>query len=322
MEHILVTGIDGFVGSHLAEYFLSKENVEIYGTIRNRFQNLDNIEHIKDKLKLIECDLTDYHAVTEAINRSAPDRVFHLAAQSFVPTSWKSPIETFNSNIMGTLHLFEAVRKSRYDPKIVLACSSEEYGKVFPNEIPIKETNPLRPRSPYAVSKIACDFLAYQYFQSYGLKAIRTRFFNITGPRRGEVFVCSNFAKQIAMIEAGKQDPVVYVGNLSAKRDFTDVRDVVRAYDLASKKCRPGIVYNVCSGKAHSIKEVLDILKGFSKVDFKIEKDKSRLRPSDVPILIGDSSRFRKATGWEPKIPFKKTLEDLLNYWREKLENL
>jgi len=197
--------------------------------------------------------------------------------------------------------------------------SSEEYGLVSKNELPIKETNPLRPLSPYAVSKVGQDLLGYQYYKSYGLNIIRTRAYNHTGPRREDVFVCSNFAKQIAMIEKGKEPPIIYVGNLKAKRDFTDVRDIVRAYWLALEKCTPGEVYNICSGRARSIKEVLDILLSLSKTTLKIKKDPKRLRPSDIPILQGDSSKFRKITGWKPEIPFEKTLEDLLNYWREKV---
>jgi len=210
------------------------------------------------------------------------------------------------------------VRELKLNPVIVIACSSEEYGLIFKNELPVKETNPLRPLSPYAVSKIAQEKLALQYHYSYGLKTVLTRFFNTEGPRRGQEFVTSNFAKQIAEIEKGKREPIIYVGNLETKRDFNDVRDMVRAYWLASEKCKFGEPYNVCSGKARSIRSVLNLLLGLSKVkNIKVKQDPERLRPSDVPILQGDSSKFRKQTGWKPKIPFEKTMEDLLNYWRE-----
>lgn len=194
--------------------------------------------------------------------------------------------------------------------------SSEEYGLVYEKELPIKETNPLRPLSPYAISKVAQDMLGFQYFKSYGLNIVVTRAFNHTGVRRGEPFVTSNFAKQIASIEKGKQKPVIKVGNLEAIRDFTDVRDVVSAYWLALEKCKPGEVYNICSSKGYKIRKLLDILLSYSKMKVKIEQDPERMRPSDVPVLIGDCTKFKEATGWAPKIPFEETLQDLLNYWR------
>ncbi len=315
---VLITGITGFVGSHLADYLLEKGDIEIYGIERWR-SNTENIEHIKDRIKLIECDIRDSSSVDKVIKQVKPDKIFHLAAQSFVLSSWHAPAETLSTNIMGELNLFEAVRNSDSDPVIQIAGSSEEYGLVKEDETPIKETNQLRPLSPYGVSKVGQDMLAYQYARSYGIKAVVTRAFNHSGPRRGEVFVVSNFAKQIAEIEKKKTDPVIRVGNLEAKRDFTDVRDIVKAYWLATEKCEYGEVYNICSGSCYSIQEVLDMLLGFSKVKVEIKKDPSRMRPSDVQILLGDNSKFCKATGWKPEIPFEKTAEDLINYWREKL---
>jgi GDP-4-dehydro-6-deoxy-D-mannose reductase len=204
-------------------------------------------------------------------------------------------------------------------PRIQIAGSSEEYGLVHPNEIPMKEGNPLRPLSPYAVSKVAQDYLAYQYFKSYGLETVRTRGFNHTGPRRGEVFICSNFAKQIAEIEKKKLPPVIRVGNLEAKRDFTDVRDTVRAYWLSLEKGEPGDVYNIGTGKAYQGQEVLDLLLSMTDVPVEVEVDPQRLRPSDVPVLLSDCSKFKALTGWKPEIPFKQSLQDLLDYWREKV---
>jgi GDP-4-dehydro-6-deoxy-D-mannose reductase len=210
----------------------------------------------------------------------------------------------------------EAVRSLGANPFIQIAGSSEEYGLVYEKELPIKETNPLRPLSPYAVSKVAQDMLGFQYFKSYGQNIVVTRAFNHTGVRRGEPFVTSNFAKQIALIEKGKQKPIIRVGNLEAIRDFTDVRDVVCAYWLALEKCKPGEVYNVCSSKGYKISKLLETLLSYSKVKVKIEQDPERIRPSDVPVLIGDYTKFREATGWMPKIPFEKTIQDLLDYWR------
>lgn len=312
---VLITGITGFAGSHLAEYLLGFDDIEVYGTIRWRSRT-ENIEAIKERLNLIECDLCDASAVEEALRIARPDMIFHLAAQSFVPASWNAPYETLNNNIMGELNILEAARNLELRPVIQIAGSSEEYGLVFENEVPIKETNPLRPLSPYAVSKIAQDFLGYQYYKSYGIPVVRTRAFNHTGPRRGDVFVTSNFAKQIAEIEKGTRKPVLQVGNLESVRDFTDVRDIVRAYFLAVTHGEPGEVYNIASGRGYRIREVVDMLLALSKVRVEVEHDPARSRPSDVPILIGDSGKFRARTGWEPVIPFEKTLADLLDYWR------
>ena len=271
------------------------------------------------RIQLVDCDLKDGAAVLTALDEVKPDVIFHLAAQSFVPTSWRAPAETLDTNIASQTNLFEAVRRLGLDPTIQIAGSSEEYGLVHADEVPIKESNPLRPLSPYAVSKVAQDLLAYQYFRSYGLKTVRTRGFNHTGPRRGEVFVTSNFAKQIASIEAGLQEPVIRVGNLNAERDFTDVRDTVRAYWLAVDKGIPGEVYNIASGSTVKIGELLDRLLALSETRVEIEVDPDRLRPSDVEILLGDYSKFKADTGWEPSIPLEKTLKDLLDYWRSRL---
>jgi GDP-4-dehydro-6-deoxy-D-mannose reductase len=253
-----------------------------------------------------------------ALEESRPDVIFHLAAQSFVPSSWTAPGDTVLSNVSGQINLFEAIRGLDLDPVVQIACSSEEYGMVLPDEVPIRETNPLRPLSPYAVSKVGQDLLGYQYFQSFGLKAIRTRGFNHTGPRRGDVFVTSNFARQVARIELGLAEPKIKVGNLDAVRDFTDVRDMVRAYWLAATKAKPGEVYNICTGDGLTIRELLDRLIAMAKVEVRVETDPARLRPSDVEILIGDSSKFRADTGWEPRISFDQTLRDTLDYWRDR----
>lgn len=315
----LITGFTGFAGSHLADYLVAEHpEVKVFGTYRWRSRR-ENIDHLGNSIELIEADLRDYSATRRMLEVTRPEMIFHLAAQSFVPSSWTAPDETLTTNIRSQTNLFEAVRELGLDPTIQIACSSEEYGLVKPEETPIKETNPLRPLSPYAVSKVSQDFLGYQYHQSYGLKVIRTRGFNHTGPRRGDVFVTSNFAKQIAEIEAGINEPVIRVGNLDAVRDFTDVRDMVRAYWLAVNKAKPGEVYNIASGVGITIRELLDRLLALSTAEVTIETDPERLRPSDVEILVGDSSKFRADTGWEPRIPFDQTLRDILAYWREQL---
>lgn len=312
---VLITGVTGFAGSHLAELALRKPDVKVFGTVRTR-SRLDNILHLLSQLELKECDLRDPFAVRDLLAETTPDYVFHLAAQSFVPASWTAPEETLTTNILCELNILEAIRQLRLDTRIQIACSSEEYGLVYPDEVPIDENNPLRPLSPYGVSKVAQDLLAYQYHASYGICVVRTRAFNHTGPRRGEVFVTSNFCKQVAEIEAGLRPPILYCGNLEAKRDFTDVRDMVQAYWLALEKGEPGEVYVIASGKAYSIREVLDIILANAKCKIRVKVDPKRLRPSDVPILLGDATKFRTLTGWQPQIPLEKTLTDLLDFWR------
>jgi len=314
---VLITGITGFAGSHLADYCLSK-GAEVFGIKRWRSRT-ENIDHIIEKIHLLEGDIRDTTSISEVLGEARPDYIFHLAAQSFVPTSWKAPAETLTTNIIGELNIFEAMRELELSARIQIAGSSEEYGMVYENEVPITENNPLRPLSPYGVSKVTQDLLGYQYNQSYGMDIIRTRAFNHEGPKRGEVFVSSNFAKQIAEIEKGLKEPVLKVGNLEAKRDFTDVRDVVRAYWLVLEKGEPGEVYNIASGKAIKIKELLDMLLKMTDAKIKVEQDPVRMRPSDVPILLGDSSKLRERTGWKPEISFEKTLEDTLDYWRERV---
>ena len=308
-------------GSHLADFLLSEQpDVEILGTKRWR-SNLSCVAHLGNKIKLVDCDLTDPTACLKLIKDFRPDYIFHLAAQSYVLDSWANPHATITDNVNMQLNLFEAIRACGLDPIVQLALSSEEYGKVHEHELPISEKNPLRPLSPYAVSKVTQDMLGYQYHQSYGLKTIRTRTFNHEGPRRGEVFVTSNFAKQIAEIEAGLREPVVYVGNLEARRDWTDVRDVVRGYWLATQHCVPGEEYVIASGVTRTIQSMLDLLLSLSRTKVEIKEDPARLRPSDVLVLHGDYSKFKAATGWQPLIPFETTMKDLLEYWRSNLRN-
>jgi len=315
---VLITGITGFVGSHMAEYALGK-GAQVFGANRWRSKT-ENIEHLRSTVTLIESDLRDLSSVRALLETSVPDYIVHLAAQSFVGVSWHAPAETLTTNIISQVNLLEALRGLKMSPRFLAVGSSEEYGLVLEDEVPIKETNPLRPLSPYAVSKVTQDMMAYQYFKSYGLPIIRTRAFNHEGPRRGDVFVTSNFARQVAEIEAGLREPVVYVGDLTPRRDYSDVRDIVRGYWLLLERGEPGEVYNLCSGRSWSIQAVLDFLLNLSTVKgIGVKTDPARLRPSDVMILQGDPSKVRKATGWTVEIPFERTLTELLDYWRQRI---
>jgi GDP-4-dehydro-6-deoxy-D-mannose reductase len=313
----LVTGITGFVGSHLAEYLLT-QGVEVYGTYRVR-SRMDHIHHIRDKIHLMECELKDPNSVDSLICSTQPDFIYHLAAQSFVPTSWNSPADTIWNNVGAQINLLEAVRKYDVKTRIQIACSSEEYGLVHPQETPIVESNPLRPLSPYAVSKVAQDMMGYQYNQSYGMHIVRTRTFNHEGPRRGDTFVLSNFAKQVAEIECKLRPPTLEVGNLDAVRDFTDVRDIVRAYVLALQYGEPGEVYNIGSGVPIRIGDALSKLLEMTDRKITVKEDPKRMRPSDVPLLHCDARKFSEKTGWKPMISFEETLRDTLEYWRSQL---
>ncbi|HEX9744585.1 MAG TPA: GDP-mannose 4,6-dehydratase [bacterium] len=315
----LITGITGFVGSHLAEYLLEK-NYEVYGTIRWRSKQ-DNILHlIADKsISLFETDIKDPVSVRKTVADTKPDEIYHLAAQSFVPASWAAPAETLDTNIQGQLNILEATKEVVPDARLQVVGSSEEYGLVYPDECPIDEHQTLRPLSPYGVSKVAQDMLGYQYYHSFKLNVIRTRAFNHTGPRRGEVFVTSNFAKQLAEISKKKKPPVMKVGNLEAKRDFTDVRDTVRAYHELMTNGTPGEVYNIASGTTRTIQSVLDDLIKVAGIEVNVEQDPSRMRPSDVMVLEGSSAKIREHLGWTPEIKWETTLKDLYEYWLERV---
>ncbi|MBN2406680.1 MAG: GDP-mannose 4,6-dehydratase [Elusimicrobia bacterium] len=322
MKKVLITGITGFVGSHLAEYILDKSpKTEIAGLLRWRAPK-DNIMKIADKIAFCYGDLVDIPSLKRILAEHKPDIIFHLAAQSYVDFSFLAPVATLQANVIGTANLLEAVRELKadvsYDPVIHVCSSSEVYGQVKEDEVPIKESNPFRPASPYAVSKVGEDMLAQQYWLSWGIKTIRTRMFTHTGPRRGEVFVVSTFAKQIAEIEAGLKPPAVKVGNLDSVRTFLDVRDAVKAYWLLVNKCPPGEVYNIGGIETMTVGDMLDrLLKLSKRNDIKIEVDPARLRPSDVTLQIPSVEKFIKATGWKPEIKFEITLKDTLEYWRE-----
>ncbi|MBL7185317.1 MAG: GDP-mannose 4,6-dehydratase [Phycisphaerae bacterium] len=320
----LITGITGFVGSHLAEYILDNHpRVDVCGLVRWRSPK-ENIEAILDTVTLHQGNLRDFPSLRSILAEHKPDIIFHLAAQSYVDFSFIAPIDTLETNIVGTCNLLEVVKQLKqsegYDPVIHICSSSEVYGQVRADEIPIKEDNPLRPASPYAVSKVGEDMLALQYWLSWKIKTIRTRMFTHTGPRRGEVFVVSNFAKQIASAEAALADPIVKVGNLDSVRTFSDVRDAVRAYWLIAEKCQPGEVYNVGGTETMTIGQMLDKLLAMSTLKgIEVQVDPARLRPSDVTLQVPCVDKFYKATGWKPEIPFEKTLADTLEYWRKLL---
>jgi len=321
-KKVLITGITGFVGSHLADYILENyPEIQILGLARWRSPT-DNIKHILNTITLQFGDLLDPFSLKTILSNHKPDVIFHLAAQSYVPFSFSSPVATLNTNVIGTCNLLEAIKElklaSDCNPVVHVCSSSEVYGQVRKDEIPIKEDVPLRPASPYGVSKVGEDMLGFQYWLSWKIKTLRTRMFTHTGPRRGDVFVVSNFAKQVATIEAGLAPPVVKVGNLESIRTFTDVRDAVRAYWLLVTKCTPGEVYNIGGVETMTIGEMLNMLLGLSSVkNIKIEVDPNRLRPSDVTLQIPSTEKFYKETGWKPEIKFEQTLQDTLNYWRE-----
>lgn len=309
MKKCLITGCGGFIGSYLAEFLLEME-LDVYGTVH---QNSGNIDHLTDTLIIFKCDILDKERVDSIVAEVKPDFVFHLAAQSLILPSWQDPGKTFRVNTLGTLYLLESIRKAAIDPVIEVAGSSAEYGLCDAGELPIKESRELRPCNPYGVSKVAEDMLAHLYWQTYSTKIIRIRPFYIVGPRKVSD-VCSDFAMGIAQIEAGQRDSLS-VGNLDTVRDLVDVRDAVRAMWLLVEKGTPGQVYNICSGKGYRIKEILDKLISLSSRHIKVCPDPNRMRPSDEPILIGDSSRLDDL-GWKPQILIEATLSDILDYWR------
>jgi len=317
---ILITGITGFVGSHLAEFALER-GAQVVGALRWR-SNTEHIDHLRERLTLIESDLRELSSARELVERAAPDYVVHLAAQSFVAASWQTPAETLMTNAISQMNLFESIRQLGAPGRFLVIGSSEEYGLVFPDELPIRETNPLRPLSPYAVSKVTQDLMGFQYWKSYGLDVVRARAFNHDGPRRGEAFATSNFAKQIAEIEAGQREPVVMAGDLKPTRDFSDVRDIVRGYWDLLERGTPGEVYNLCSGVDWSIERVLTFLLSQSTVSgIEVRADPARFRPSDVPVLRGSAEKIERAVGWRTRIPLQRTLTELLEYWRRRIRS-
>jgi len=314
----LITGIAGFAGSHLADYLLARGGIDVHGIVRPA-HSTHNIDHIRARLALHATDLGDYRRVRELLSSIRPDYVFHLAAQASTKRSWEDPRETLVTNITIQLSLLHAIVDVNLGPRVLIVGSADEYGLVGEEDLPIDESTPLRPLSPYAVSKIAQDYLGYQYHLSHGLDVVRVRPFNHIGPRQRLGFVVPDFASRIALIEAGLEEPVLLVGNLAAHRDFTDVRDIARAYYLALAKGVAGEVYNVGSSRCYAIREVLDRLLEMSRVSVKVEVDPDRMRPSDVPTRVCDPRRFQADTGWEPELDLARSLRDTLDYWRDRV---
>ena len=313
---VLITGITGFAGRHLAAYLSKKKGVRIFGT-GHGVRRTSRITAVRGA-QIFPCDIRDRSSVRRVVEKTRPECIFHLAAQASVPRSWELPAETFKTNVLGTLNLFEEVKRLKTRPRIHIAGSAQEYGD--PGRSPVAEDGRLRPGSPYAVSKIAQELLSYQYDASAGIPVVRTRAFNHTGPGQTREYVVSALAFQIAEIEAGLRDPEVALGNLDSVRDFTDVRDVVRAYWLALEKGVPGEVYNVCSGVGRRIGDIVDYYSGRARVKFRVKKNTRQFRDHDTPVLLGRADKLRRRTGWRPQISFHTTLDEVLDHWRRNVQ--
>jgi GDP-4-dehydro-6-deoxy-D-mannose reductase len=312
----LITGISGFVGSHLTEYLLETTDWEIAGTV---FGPYGNIADLCGQLELYPAELSRLDVVTFILEQAQPDVIFHLAAQPLVSASQRDPWGTLETNIRMQLNILEGVARTRPDCRVLVIGSGEEYGLVSPKDLPITEETPLRPLSAYAISKVAQDLMGLQYHLTHKLHVVRVRPFNHIGPRQRVGFVAPDFASQIAAAELGLQPPTLEVGNLVTRRDFSDVRDVVRAYALLVTHGEPGQVYNIGSGESHAVQEVLDTLLAMSQVPIEVQPDPAKMRPSDVPEMVCDVSRIRERTGWQTTIPFEQSLRDIMAYWREQI---
>ncbi|WP_458367705.1 GDP-mannose 4,6-dehydratase [Burkholderia pseudomallei] len=326
-KRVLITGITGMVGSHLADFLLENTDWEIYGLCRWR-SPLDNVSHLlprineKNRIRLVYGDLRDYLSIHEAVKQSTPDFVFHLAAQSYPKTSFDSPLDTLETNVQGTANVLEALRKNNVDAVTHVCASSEVFGRVPREKLPIDEECTFHPASPYAISKVGTDLIGRYYAEAYNMTVMTTRMFTHTGPRRGDVFAESTFAKQIAMIERGLIPPVVKTGNLDSLRTFADVRDAVRAYYmLVTINPIPGAYYNIGGTYSCTVGQMLDTLISMStsKDVIRVETDPERLRPIDADLQVPNTRKFEAVTGWKPEISFEKTMEDLLNYWRARI---
>jgi GDP-4-dehydro-6-deoxy-D-mannose reductase len=313
----LITGISGFVGSHLAEHLLHLGDWTVAGTVYGGGEQ--NIAHLREKLTLYEAELSTLDKVQAIIEDSRPDMIFHLAAQPIPSLSRIDPWYTLQNNIRLQLNVLQAITQVAPQAVTLVIGSSEEYGQVAEGDLPLTEEAPLRPTSPYAVSKIAQDFLGLQYYLSHGVKAIRMRPFNHIGPRQRRGFVAPDFASQIAEIEAGLRPPVISVGQLDVERDFSDVRDIVRGYVLAAEHGAPGDVYNIGACEVRKVRELLDLLLSRAVVPIEVRQDSQRLRVVDTPKIVGDCSKLHDRTGWEPRIPFEQTVNDVLDYWRQEV---
>ncbi len=312
---VLITGVTGPVGSFLADYLLTLPDLGLHAFKRWR-SDTRPITQLYGRVTFHEGDIEDPYAVAAAVRAAAPDRIYHLAAQSYPSASWEAPVTTLRTNVEGTINLLEAVRAHAPAARVHIAGSSAEYGWVAPDEVPIPETRALRPASPYGVSKVTQELLGLQYHDSYGLHVLVTRSFNHVGPRQGDRCSIQTFCQQMAQIEAGRQPPILKVGNLEARRDFTHVTDVARALWLLLGSGAPGTVYNLCSGRATRIGEIVELVRARGRVPVEVQVDPARLRPSDEAILQGDNTRLREATGWAPQIGMEQIVEELLAYWQ------
>jgi GDP-4-dehydro-6-deoxy-D-mannose reductase len=312
----LITGVAGFVGGHLAETLLAQPGWEVWGSLIAETDRALAVPGVQ----AIIADLREPEQARVLVETARPEAVFHLAAQAYVPQAWADPWGTYHTNIRGQLNLLEAISQTKLNARVIVVSSNEVYGLAQPEDLPLRENSPLRPNNPYSVSKLAQDFMGLQYFLDRKMPVIRVRPFNHIGPRQNERFVAPSFAKQIVEIERGLRKPVLRLGNMSAQRDFSDVRDITRAYLLAMEKGEPGEVYNIGSGKPHSVREMLDIMLAHSAVKITEEIDPAKLRPSDTPLSYADPSKFKRQTGWEPQISFEQTCVDILNDWRARVK--
>jgi len=312
----LITGISGFVGSHLAERLLA-QGWEVWGC---SLQHGSGHGWLAPGARFLGADLTEARAAQDVVLQVRPQVIFHLAAQAAVGPSHRRPWETLRTNIAMQTHVLEVVRHYLPECVVLVVGSGEEYGLARPEAMPLREDAPMRPTTPYAVSKMAQDFLGLQYHLAYGLRVVRVRPFNHVGPRQGLGFVAADFGKQLAEAEAGLSEPVIKVGNLSARRDFTDVRDVVRAYALLVHRGAWGDVYNVASGRAISVAKLLEMLLAETRVEVEVAQDPSRMRPSDTPVFVGDYAKLREATGWRPEVPLEQSVRDVMEYWRVRIK--
>ncbi|MDM8530687.1 GDP-mannose 4,6-dehydratase [Anaerolineales bacterium HSG25] len=308
---VLLTGITGFAGGHLAQELI-EQGATVFGIDRSSKKQ----KHLSDEIELITADLRDLEMVQCLVKRVQPDIIYHLAAQAFVPKAWQDPWATLENNIRPQLNILQSMAQQQSNARILLVASDQVYGPVHPDYLPVDEQTPLQPNNPYGVSKVTQDMLGLQYYLSHNLNVLRVRPFNHIGSRQSPFFVASNFAKQIAEIELGLSPAVMYVGNLEAKRDFTNVKDVVRAYTLVAQHGQPGEVYNIGTGQAYSIQYLLDVLLGFSQRQIEIKQDPARMRPSDVAIIYADNNKLKETTGWQPVYSFEESLRQVLDDWR------
>lgn len=316
-EKIWITGACGFMGQHLTDFLIQKGYNVLSTTFPERATT--DISQLNKKATIIKCDVRDKKRVDSIVESFGPSKIFHLAAQSYPTVSWEEPQYTLETNVIGTINIFEAVKKFNPECKILNACSSAEYGFVNADEVPITEEHSLNPLHPYGVSKLAQEKLAYQYFKNFGIKSVSMRIFNTTGPKKVND-VCSDFTKRLIEIEKGKNlERTLLVGNVTTKRAITDVRDTINGFYLALERATPGEVYNISGETVYEIEEIIGYLREIVDFDFELKTDPKLIRPTDEPIIYGDSSKFKKDTGWSQSIPLKKTLNDMLDYWRATL---